>query len=133
MARAVANRSPEARQSMVETLNDRYASQPTRFSDYVGDLYGGNLDAQAARDSLAQAAKAVNGPAYQAAYAKGANGVWSEPLQNIVGSTTGQAAIPKAMQFADDYAVANGLPKPKPPLFRIRMVNGSQHKVSIRR
>lgn len=114
LARTAANISPAAREALTAPLNARYASQSTRFGDYVSSLFGGNLDSQVTRDTLAANAKATNNPAYQQAYAQGANGVWTPRLNQLLQSDTIQKAIPTAQRFADDYAATNGLPKPAP-------------------
>lgn len=115
LARAVANQSPEARAQLADLANQRFETQGTRFSDFMNGMFGGNLDSQAVRDQLAQQAKTVNTPAYQAAYRAGDNGVWDEDLANLVRSPHMASAVQDAQTKAAHNAVMNGQPIVKSP------------------
>jgi hypothetical protein len=114
LARIAANQSPTARSTLLTPLNERYATQSNRFGDFVSNLFGGNLDSQATRDQLVQNAKSINDPAYRAAYNAGSSGIMTPKLGQLLQSDEIQGVIPQAQRFADNYAAANGLPKPAP-------------------
>lgn len=123
LATWAANVSPEARGIMQKPLAERFQSQAPRFSDYISSLFGGNLDAQVARDRITAQARATNNPAYQRAYADGATGVWNPGasltdkngntvpnLQELIKADPVKNAIAGASALAKNDAVLTGRP-----------------------
>lgn len=107
LARSAANTSPEARAAISDVANERFGEQGNRFSQFMQGLFGSKLNAQEARDAQSVAKAATNTPAYNRAYAKGANGVWDSDLSNMMQSPDMQDAVKTAMRKAQTDAVVN--------------------------
>ena len=121
LARTAANVSPEAKATLQDPLASRYASQNTRLNGFVDNLYGGDVDAEVMKTKLAQQAKGVITPAYEKAYAEGANGVWNPEaslttpdgdyvpnLADLANHPNVQTAIKGASEIAKADAVSSG-------------------------
>jgi len=113
LARAAANASPEAEIALKNTLNERYESQGSRIANLVQNLGGGN--SVRTLDRLKEAAKSVNKPLYEKAYAEGASGVWNDKLSQIAAAPAVQDAIRAAGKTAQNADVARGFPKVRNP------------------
>lgn len=121
LAKASANASPEAEAALSAQINERYEDQGPRVADFLKGIYGNNLDAHGARSALQSQASAVNTPAYQKAYAAGANGVWNPGatvmdkagnqipnLADLIKAPDMQAAIQDATRKGANSSVLGG-------------------------
>ena len=146
LARWAANVSPEARQTMVEQLNQRYTTQAQRFSDYLRSRQ--NYPTDALRDAAIQNVREnVYEPAYANAYrAAAGNLLWPEPelmrqmraagmmtpeveaamrnLETIVQAPEGQAAIRMATPMLRSWALRDGYRKAPQGAFSVVNQNG---------
>lgn len=121
LARAVANRSPEAAATMKALTTDRYLTQATRFGDFVNGLYPGGqpLNTVVQQDAIRSNARAANDPAYQAAYRDpNAQAVWSPTLASLMTSPDVQNAVGVAQSKAANEAARQGVPVPQNPFIK---------------
>lgn len=122
LADEAALNSPTARGTLKDAADARYASQQSRFGDYMDGLFPGkDLDTAAQRDEINLQARQANSTAYNAAYgAPRAQAVWSNNLANLMRDPNVQSAIPKAQSKAASAAVSQGAntPIPQNPFFR---------------
>jgi hypothetical protein len=108
LARAAANTSPEARQTIQDVASDRFESQGSRIVDFVRSLSSGGANATRTReDLLAQAAKenAVN---YRVAEARGRGAIWDETLEQLAQAPVVQGAIREATRRGANRAAGEG-------------------------
>jgi hypothetical protein len=89
---------------------NRFANQSTDLSNFMQKTMGSDLNSQSVIDGLKQSAENLVTPAYKAAYAEGANGVWSDKLSNLLQSPDVASAINKTNKTAINDAVINGQP-----------------------
>lgn len=117
LMRAAANVSPEARDALTSAVSDRFQSQGPRFRQFLqrSDMFGPDLDAQVARDTLNAERKASTGPAYDQAYVQGGTMPMTPTLRRLLQSPDVQAAIPAAQTKAANWSVLNNAPMPKNP------------------
>lgn len=108
LARSVANQSPEARAIIENTTSDRFGSQSVRASTFINRITGGNADDLAYQEGLRTAARAVNKPAYDAAFkAPQAQQVFTPRLQELMQSPSFRRAVDMVpTRSADRGAVA---------------------------
>lgn len=126
LARSAANTSPPARTALNTAVNDRFEAQGDRISDTVRAIVGGNPDAPAVREQLLNAARDVNRPAYQRAYAEGQN-LWDEALEQLAQAPDMQTAIRAATIRGNNQAAVNGFEQVRNPF-----VFGPNGQVSLR-
>lgn len=126
LTRSAANSSPQARTALNNAVNDRFETQGDRISDTVRAIVGGNPDAPAAREQLLNAARGVNRPAYQRAYAEGQN-VWDDALEQLAQAPDMQTAIRAATIRGNNQAAVNGFEQVRNPF-----VFGPNGQVSLR-
>lgn len=108
LARAAANMSGSARDTLNQTLDPRYSSQSTRVTDWLRGLVNFG-DANSAEQALSIAAKKVNRPAYaKAMNSREAQSVWDETLQTIAQAPVVQDAIKGATRTGANRAAADG-------------------------
>lgn len=107
LARSAANTSPEARQALSDVANQRFESQAPRVSEFVMGL-GSGQDAISARESLKEAARRANAPAYRRAYAEGEKGIWTPELERLAGSPDVLAAMKSAGVTGKSRAINEG-------------------------
>jgi len=108
LARSVANQSPEARAIIENTASDRFGAQSVRASTFINRITGGNADDLAYQESLKATARAVNKPAYDAAFkAPEAQQVFTPRLQQLMQSPSFRRAVDMVpTRSADRGAVA---------------------------
>jgi hypothetical protein len=92
---SAANLSPEARQAAEDFTQKRYRQQSERVAPYVRDLAGG-LAAGDDVEKIKAAARVLNKPLYDRAYARGDRPIISPKLEQLMSSD----AIPQAMAGA---------------------------------
>lgn len=114
LARSAANTSPEARQALLKVTNDRFEGQAPRISEYVMGM-GTGQNAIATREQLQAAAKRVNRPAYEKAYAEAPGGVWNDQLAQLAQAPDMAAAIKAATKTGANKAAAEGFRPVKNP------------------
>jgi hypothetical protein len=68
LARSAANQNPEARATLDRVTSDRFGSQNQRAVDLIDRLTGGAVDDVAYQQSIVDAARKANRPAYRKAY-----------------------------------------------------------------
>lgn len=109
LARDVANKSPEARDTIKRAVQDRYEAQSGRVVDLFSKITGGRTDDVALRETLRSAARASNKPAYDAAYqSPAAASLWDDTLQRMTSSPAVRAAIADVESRSADRAVVEG-------------------------
>ena len=106
LARAAANQNPSARETASKAVSDRFANQGPRVKNFIDHLMGGSVDDVATQESVRQAARAANAPAYDRAYKFNFGQQFpSDKLQSLV------ARVPaKAVTNARNIAKAEGRP-----------------------
>ena len=110
LARWAANTSPEAAATLKSSLLGRYQAQADRFGSFLQNMFGTDLNNQDVLDAIRNKATSVNTPAYKAAYAQGAGGIWNSDLENLVQSPAVKTAIRSANERAINDAVINKQP-----------------------
>lgn len=123
MAKTAANLSPESRGHLISELATRAAGQQSRLYDFASNLIGKDLADPSVTQKIQEAARAVNTPAYAAAMAKGANGVWNDTLGRLVNHPWVQKAIPEAIEESNAEAISKGLQGFKNPF--VKDANGN--------
>jgi hypothetical protein len=107
LARAAANRSPEARDVLNQTLDPRFTQQAPRFVNWFKSTLN-HPDQVVQQEAIETAAKAANRPAYMKAYSKGDRAIWSPELERLTGSPAVQDAMGGATRRWRDFAIADG-------------------------
>jgi hypothetical protein len=110
LARSATNTSPEARDILNRTINDRFETQGDRVSGFVRKLVGVSGDASATRDVLATQARKANRPAYLAAYRAGNRSLQSPELERLMQAPEVQGALSAALKRGRSRAVAERMP-----------------------
>lgn len=107
LARSASNTSPEGRQLLNNTINDRFEGQAGRVTKWLDDTFNyPNVHAQ--QQAIDQAAKTVNRPAYAKAYQDGDRPIWSQELQRLVGSPDVVDAMRNAAEKGKSRAIVDG-------------------------
>ncbi len=130
LARSAANVSPEARSIITKPIEQRFEQQGERLNNWLGTTFH-YPNAQAQEAALDKVAKEVNRPAYQRAYEKGSEGMWSPKLEQIASSDSGAAAMQAAIRAAKDEAIVSGYGAMRPnitftPDGRIQFTKGAK-------
>ena len=107
LARSAANTSPEARSALVDATNDRFGTQNTRFSDFLKNMFGSDLNNNAVLTDLSDKSRSIVSPLYKKAYEDGAGGIWNDDLQNLIQAPDMQHAISEATRKGANAAVLN--------------------------
>lgn len=109
LARSVANQSPEARQVLVKTADDRFAQQGQRATDVVRRLAGGAADDLAYQEAITKAAAAANRPAYARAFSDPkAQQVYTPRLQELMQSPSMRRAVSTVPKRSADRGAVDG-------------------------
>ena len=108
LARSAANQSPEAGATLHGAIDDRFQGQGERITTWLRTRTGATGEASTTRENLTQQARRANRPAYQAAYAAGDRGVWSENLERLTGSPDVLQAMKSAATTGKGRAVNDG-------------------------
>jgi hypothetical protein len=109
LARSAANQSPESRQIIEKTASDRFSSQGQRATDFLKKVTNGNVDDLALQERIKVAAKAVNKPAYDAAFkSPQAQAVFTPSLQELMQSPSLRAAVAKVPERSADRGAVQG-------------------------
>jgi len=115
LVRTAANISPEARAKLIGVTNERFQSQGGRFSEFLKNMFGNDLNIQTMKDDILSVARPTNSAAYTKAYAEGANGIWNDELANLVRSPYMASAISDANLKSANASVINKQPIVKSP------------------
>jgi hypothetical protein len=116
IARSVANQSPEARALIEKTASDRFAGQAPRAVELIKRVAGGNVDDIALQQSIRDAARAANKPAYNRAYnAPAAQAMWDEGFEQLMQAPAMQRAASQATSRGANRAAAEGFTPVKNP------------------
>lgn len=107
LARAAGNISPQADEVIRSTMRDRFTTQGGRAEDFIRGMIG-NFDNTDALQSLQDAARRSNKPAYAKAFTEGDKPLWSPELQRLVSSPAVVAAMRTAATKGKDRAVTGG-------------------------
>jgi len=117
VARSAANTSPEGREVLNRSINDRYEGQTQRVTDWLRRTFH-FPDAVAQQDALEQAARGVNRQRYAQAYRDGSGPLWDDTLQTLTSSPDVQAAIRNSTRTgANEAAINGGRAPPNPFVF----------------
>lgn len=109
LARSVANQSPEARAIIENTASDRFGAQSQRAADFIRRMTGGAVDDLAYQANLTKAARAVNAPAYKAAFDdQNAQTMFSPRLQQLMQSPAFRNAIDDVPARSADRGAVQG-------------------------
>jgi hypothetical protein len=111
--RSAANISPAAREHINEFVGPRFEQQNERIAGWLRSRYGAHGGTDIDTEALRLAAKRANAPAYRRAYLAGdrrfPSGVWSDRLEQLLGSNAVPRALEQAMVKGRDRAVAEGM------------------------
>lgn len=107
LARSAANTSPEGREVLNRSINDRFEGQSDRLSDWLRTNFH-YPDAVAQQEALESASRTANRGAYAKAYQEGSKGLWSPELERLAGSDAVAAAMKAAAKNAKDEAIVSG-------------------------
>lgn len=107
LARSASNTSPEGRQILNQSINDRFEGQAGRVTNWLNDTFNfPNVNAQ--QQAIDHLASTVNKPAYARAYQQGDKPIWSPELQRLVGSPDVVAAMKNAAEKGKSRAIVDG-------------------------
>lgn len=114
-ARRAANVSPAAREELTDFIQNRFQSQGMRLEDFVSKLVRRSGSSRApnaflSREQLESAARASRNPLYKAAYQRGAGGVMTDRLRQLMTAPDLQRAF-KASEREIKNRVAAGRSK----------------------
>lgn len=107
LARSAANTSPEGRQALNTTINDRYESQAGRVSAWFRNTFN-FPNARAQQEAIDQAERTVNRANYARAYHEGRNTLQSPGLDQLATAPAVQDAMRAAARNVQDRAVTSG-------------------------
>lgn len=109
LARSVANQSPEARAVIENTASDRFGAQSQRAAQFIRRMTGGAVDDLGYQANLTKQARAINAPAYKAAFDnKNAQTMFSPRLQELMQSPTFRSAIDDVPTRSADRGAVQG-------------------------
>jgi len=114
-AKTALQSSMEARDILLGSLQERAKGQQGRLYDFAEKLTGKNLADPDVIKGIKDASRAVNTPAYDAARAAGAGGVWTTKLESLSNHPWIKDAVPKAIEEVNADRIAKGLPKISSP------------------
>lgn len=111
LARSAANTSPEGRDVLNRSINDRFENQSTRMGDWLRSTFHyPNADAQQA--AISNVERTTNRAAYDAAHtaaeAAHPNGIWSPELERLTSSPDVVDAMKNSADRGKGRAVAEG-------------------------
>jgi hypothetical protein len=107
LADSAAITSPEGGNALKSAINDRFAGQSSRITDWLNSTFN-YPNAQAQQSALSQAASKANSPAYLKAYRDGSGGLWDNALDQISQAPVVQDAIRKATITGANDAARQG-------------------------
>lgn len=110
LMRSAANQDPEARALVDRVTSDRFEGQGPRAQSFIQRIMGGKTDDLAYQDTLTEAARKSNGPAYRKAYEEGSDLIRTPEMERLMGSP----AVVKAMKevasgSGKNRAIAEGM------------------------
>lgn len=108
LARSAANTSPEGRQTLNNTINDRFEGQGGRVTDWLRQTFH-YPDAQAQSAAIDQVARNVNRPNYQRAMREGDRQIMSPEIERLMSSPAVVDAMRRASVSGKDRAVTQGM------------------------
>lgn len=115
LARSAANTSPEGRQALNTTIDQRYEGQSGRITDWLRDTFH-YPDVPAQQRAIEQTAQTVNRAAYgRAMRDPGAQSMWDEGLQQLTAAPAVREAIRAASTSGANRAAAQGFRAPVSP------------------
>jgi hypothetical protein len=107
VARAAANTSPEARQTLNAMIDPRFETQSERVAGHLRGI-AGEPNTAVREQALKQTARGANRTAYDIAYEAGAGSVGSPELERLASSDAVATAMRAAASKARDEAVISG-------------------------
>ena len=107
LMRSTANVSPEGRDILESSLNERFRNQSERAGNTIRNLVTGGADAAKTRAQLEAEYNLERGAAYRAAYDAGNRPLQSDQLSQIARSPAVAAAMKDALARGQDRAVAD--------------------------
>ena len=108
LMRSTANVSPEGRDILESSLNERFRNQSERAGNTIRNLVTGGADAAKTRAQLEAEYNLERGTAYRAAYDAGDRPLNSPELERLMGSRSVTAAMKDAVERGNDRAIAEG-------------------------
>jgi hypothetical protein len=117
LGRAAANMSPQAQDTLNQTVNARFETQADRVIETVRSVAPGVQGPQKMR-LLEAAAKTTNKKNYDRAYFDGAKGVWTPELEGLTVSRDFQEAIKDATRIGTNEAGVRGQRPPVNPFVK---------------
>lgn len=115
LARSAANTSPEGRQVLNDSINNRFEGQSGRVSDWLRGSFN-YPDANAQQKAIEETAKAVNRPAYNKAFSDpNGHALWDDAFQQLTSAPAVQEAIRESTRSGANRAAADGFRPPQNP------------------
>lgn len=114
LGRTAANLSPQGRDILKQSVDQRFTSQANRLIDTITRVAPGVNSPQTSR-FLQDAASRANRANYSRAYRDGSGGIWHEGFQQLTVSPDMQAAIRDATRIGANEAAIRGARPPKNP------------------
>jgi len=108
LARSAANTSPEGRQVLNNTINDRFEGQSGRVVGWLRRTFN-FPDANAQQRALERVQTTVNRANYRRAYQDGDRSIWSPELERLTGSPAVETAMRSAITTGKDRAINEGM------------------------
>jgi len=107
LARSAANTSPEGRDILNRTINDRFETQSDRLTGWLrSEFHFPNAVAQ--QEAIEETGRTANREAYGRAMREGSEGIWSPELERLSGSDSVTKAMQGATKSAKDEAIVSG-------------------------
>lgn len=111
LARSAANTSPEGRDVLNKTINDRYEGQAGRVTDWLRHTFN-FPDAAAQQEAIAEVGRTANRGMYAKAYSDGSKGIYNETLDQLGDSPVMRAAIKDAAESIGNKVAAGRAMQP---------------------
>ena len=108
-AKTALQTSMEARDILLGTLQERAKGQQGRLYDFAEKLTGKNLSDPDVLKGIKDASRAVNTPAYDAAFTAGAGGVWTPKLEAISKHPWIKKVLPDAIEEVNADRIGKGV------------------------
>lgn len=107
LARSAANTSPEGRDVLNRSINNRFETQGDRTTNWLNSTFH-FPDAAGQQAALETTARSANKANYTKAMQEGADGLWSPELERLAGSDAVSGAMQAAAKAAKDESIVSG-------------------------
>jgi hypothetical protein len=111
LLRTATNVAPEARDVVADVVNPRFAQQGDRIGRFIRSQFGG-IDSDVGKTAIKAEARRQNAPLYKSARNLAdkmfPQGIWSQKLEQLLGSNSVPQALQNAIARGRDRAVAEG-------------------------